>query len=192
MFTVVGVVKRPLKGGQYDYYTCKCDCGNLRQVTKYHLMKGNSTSCGCTNRANHSLSPGEATLNEKFMICKNTAKVRKFDFSLTKEEYKSIVTATCHYCGEKPAAYNRYIKKNGSRNKGALSNKITQVAIDRAWVYINTVDRMDSKAGYFLQNCVPACWPCNEMKMDSTYESFIAKAYKIVAFNENKKNKDAE
>jgi hypothetical protein len=28
-------------------YRCKCDCGNITDVTGYHLKKGNVKSCGC-------------------------------------------------------------------------------------------------------------------------------------------------
>lgn len=28
-------------------YLCRCDCGNLKEVTGDHLVSGNTTSCGC-------------------------------------------------------------------------------------------------------------------------------------------------
>jgi hypothetical protein len=28
-------------------YKCKCECGNITDVTGYHLKKGNTKSCGC-------------------------------------------------------------------------------------------------------------------------------------------------
>lgn len=30
------------------YYTCKCSCGNIRDVRGKHLLSGGSTSCGCS------------------------------------------------------------------------------------------------------------------------------------------------
>ena len=31
-------------------YLCKCDCGNLKEVTGGHLRGGSTKSCGCLNR----------------------------------------------------------------------------------------------------------------------------------------------
>ena len=32
------------------YYICKCDCGNIKEVQKYHLIHGRIRSCGCLQR----------------------------------------------------------------------------------------------------------------------------------------------
>lgn len=37
--------------GRYEYYMCKCKCGNVRDVSEYTLRSGRSTSCGCERTA---------------------------------------------------------------------------------------------------------------------------------------------
>lgn len=33
--------------GRNDFYICKCDCGTIRPVNKWRLLRGTSKSCGC-------------------------------------------------------------------------------------------------------------------------------------------------
>ncbi len=42
----------------------------------------------------------------------------------------------------------------------------------------NGVDRKDG-GDYTLENSVPCCWDCNEMKSDRSCEEFLNKAKKI-------------
>jgi len=37
------------KSGQFCF-KCICDCGNIKTVIKYHLLSGNTKSCGCLQR----------------------------------------------------------------------------------------------------------------------------------------------
>ena len=37
----------PPDRGKAWYYLCRCDCGNLKNVSVYNLLAGNTTSCGC-------------------------------------------------------------------------------------------------------------------------------------------------
>lgn len=36
--------------GKQSYWTCQCECGTIKDVYKYSLLKGVSTSCGCYNK----------------------------------------------------------------------------------------------------------------------------------------------
>lgn len=33
--------------GKFDYLTCQCECGTVRDVNVYSLISGKSVSCGC-------------------------------------------------------------------------------------------------------------------------------------------------
>ena len=194
LFTIIGTTKKitgknAKSGIKYLYYICECECKRIKEVPKFNLINGNSYSCGCVGRGENTLPPGEATLNEKYVVCKYGAQCRDLSFDLTKEQYVDIVTGLCFYCGECPKPYNRYLKKDGSKNAAAIKSKITQHAIDNGWANINTVDRINSDLGYSVENCVPSCWPCNLMKMDSVKDDFIDQVYKIVAYQESKKQK---
>ena len=187
-FTILGPSE---KAGKFNckYYICECVCKNVRKVPKFNLINGFSNSCGCVGRDKRQLLPqGESSINEKYAVCRYTAGYRKLEFFLTAEQFKEIVIQNCHYCGEKPKPYNRYIKKDGTPISEMKKRKVSEHVVSLAWANINTVDRIDSNEGYTVKNCVPACWPCNEAKMDTSYDDFIKRSYKIVEYQERKKN----
>lgn len=43
----IGVPKSSKSGRVYKTWKCKCDCGTVRDVTEYSLIRGKSVSCGC-------------------------------------------------------------------------------------------------------------------------------------------------
>lgn len=47
---VLGPVRRHAfpRGGQHIYWACRCECGVEKEVRGGHLLRGSSTSCGCT------------------------------------------------------------------------------------------------------------------------------------------------
>lgn len=56
-WTVVGksIIRRPAEGKKgYSYYPCRCECGTEKLVQACALKNGNSSSCGCGRRKNHS------------------------------------------------------------------------------------------------------------------------------------------
>ena len=46
-FTRLEVTSFSHKKGPTYYWNCKCDCGNLRKVTRCALISGTTKSCGC-------------------------------------------------------------------------------------------------------------------------------------------------
>jgi len=55
------------------------------------------------------------------------------------------------------------------------------------------LDRIDNQRGYFLDNVVPCCYPCNSMKGKLSKDEFIKSCKKIVNFTQryedNSKNR---
>lgn len=43
------VIQRAPNKGNRTFWTCKCDCGNIKDVPSISLRKGESKSCGCFN-----------------------------------------------------------------------------------------------------------------------------------------------
>jgi hypothetical protein len=39
--------RRTAGGNKVTYWNCKCDCGNIKQVSTGHLSSGRTVSCGC-------------------------------------------------------------------------------------------------------------------------------------------------
>lgn len=180
------------KQGQH-YYQCKCDCGKIKTIKGQQLIQGKTKSCGCLWKETHKVTatkpPGYTSYKKLYNAVKNRARLKKLVFILTEQEHLDIILKNCYYCNTEPTLYNKYVKKDGSVSQYNRIFNYAQETIDRAWVKINTVDRLDSNKGYTLDNCVPACWPCNEMKMDKTVEEFLNKNKQIYEFQKKKEEK---
>jgi len=89
---------------------------------------------------------------------------RKREFSLSIEEFYSLIKKECHYCGSSP---NQEIKRPKSKK--------TQIKY-------NGIDRVDSSKGYVLSNCVPCCKLCNRSKSDLQIDKWKDHIIRIVKF----------
>jgi len=85
----------------------------------------------------------------KYNKYRQRARNKGFIFEISKEDFMKLINMPCHYCGELP-------------NKN-----------------LNGIDRKDNSIGYSLENCLPCCWGCNELKGSKDYEWFIIQCKKI-------------
>jgi len=108
-----------------------------------------------------SLPKGQACFNSYFGDYKRSANERGFTFALSKEQFKSITSSECHYCGEPP----RLIKKKNKNFNGSYIG--------------NGIDRINNKIGYTIENCVSCCKYCNYAKHKMTYAEFLNKINNI-------------
>jgi hypothetical protein len=98
------------------------------------------------------------TIDGKFAMYKRSARRKGRRFSLSKEQFAKLVTKKCHYCGDQE------LDKN-----------------------LVGIDRIDSSIGYLPENCVPCCERCNKMKMETSFEEFLFRIYKIYKTHYEKK-----
>jgi hypothetical protein len=135
------------------HWLCRCECGNEKSVKPATLKDGKSKSCGCERgeyrRGRPSatrLEAGEASLRDIYRMYANRAARRGMAFDLTKDQFRSIVTQPCEYCGQPPVREHK----------------------PKAWVFggfiCNGVDRWDNAQGYTHENCRPCCPDCNLAK----------------------------
>jgi hypothetical protein len=73
-------------------------------------------------------------IRNRYSLAKGQAKRRKWEFTLTYEQYKGLIEKPCEYC-------QKELNKTGS-----------------------CLDRADSSIGYTLSNSVPCCHDCNLIK----------------------------
>lgn len=151
------------------YWDCLCECGNTCAVSAKHLTRQNTTSCGCLQKERakeyRSIGYGENVRNVLYSEYRYRAKRHNLVFELTLEQLTNIITKDCFYCGEKPK-YRTVKNGNGG-------------------FYKNGIDRIDNNIGYIFSNCVPCCYSCNTMKMDSTYKDFIKRCISIAERHKN-------
>jgi len=105
-----------------------------------------------------------------YTVYKSNARNRGYDFNLTLEEFNSLITQPCHYCGQEPEVLNG----------GSLSDRRDK---SQPNLYTNGIDRIDSTKGYTVENCVPCCSKCNLMKNTYSVDEFLNHVKKISDFN---------
>lgn len=139
-------------------YECLCDCGKVAYISGANLRKEKGTkSCGCLTKT---------TTNYEYILkqYKASAKRRNINWELSNDQFKVLTQKVCNYCGTQPlqkAEFNCY---------------------SDVYLY-NGIDRVDSKLGYSLDNCVACCKYCNYAKFTHTHEEFkqwIIKAFQHI------------
>ena len=94
------------------------------------------------------------------------------------ENWIKIVQKSCFYCGHINVK-NIYNTTNYKKRVKLWPEKYPKERICEYNINLNGVDRMDSKKGYEVDNCVSCCAMCNRIKNDIGFEEFKAKVKKI-------------
>lgn len=163
--------KRSKSGG--ILWQCICDCGKTTFSLTYHLFSGASSSCGCNRR---SKNPELSFKKDMFQDYKDAARVRKYSFNLTFEEFLNLIQQNCYYCDKLPS-----LRK---MNRGCFHQAL-----------VNGIDRVDNTIGYTKENCVPCCEMCNKMKMKYSVIEFgnqIQKIYKKLFIDIEEKHEEKD
>jgi hypothetical protein len=131
-----------------------CYCGKLfdKFLTRYGHPSKSCKKCAITQKKNDDKRSDRIRnyATEKYMnmqtalnAYQRNATKKNIVFNLSVEEFISLITSPCHYCGD-------YTEEE-----------------------VIGIDRINSKKGYLSNNVVPACWPCNRMKSDYKQKFFI-------------------
>jgi hypothetical protein len=142
------------------YWDCICKCGKQVSVETNALRSGHTVSCGCVRREVAQIEWGVASFNQILCSYKRGAKKRNLEFTLTKDEFYSLVTKNCYYCNSEPLQVRKSKTNSGD------------------FMY-NGIDRVDSKKGYILDNVVSCCGRCNVAKMAMSQSDFFEWAIRI-------------
>ena len=92
-------------------------------------------------------------INLQYGVYSRCAGDKNLDFTISQEEFNKLVKESCHYCN--------IIQERG----------------------FNGVDRLDSNAGYVLDNCVSCCKTCNFMKCSLPVDVFLKRIEHILTYN---------
>lgn len=141
------------------FYVCKCDCGKETTTSHSNLLSGNCKSCGCLLQEvrKSEREPLEKTISHSIWnYYQRNAKNRNYYWSISEEEFLSLIKNNCYYCGTEP--FN-YVKRR------------YKYETDKGLPF-NGIDRLDNTLGYISGNCVPCCKICNAAKSDLSLEEF--------------------
>jgi hypothetical protein len=160
-------------------YKCICDCGKEIEVKGVQIKLG-KCSCGCLQyEARFGTSyrhrrPDRATYTVQYHNHNRSARSKGF-IPLSQDIWKQFVIQPCYYCGE--VDKRNTMTQNCNRKK--FIDGITDEEIAMYEVPCNGIDRVDSKKGYEVDNCVPCCMQCNYMKIEYPQDSFYRKVEMI-------------
>lgn len=126
----------------------QCECGNEKEITIDSVTSRGVKSCGCAKRTR-----GNSALSRTYGRYKSGANQRNYSFSLSREDFESLVTSKCHYCGVEPSTLAEYN--------------------NHTFVY-NGIDRVDNSLGYEIGNVVTCCITCNRAKHNLPYDEFMS------------------
>jgi hypothetical protein len=129
------------------YWLCRCACGKELTVDTARLKGGICRTCGCSH------IKADIAERELFRRYRDSAVVSEREFTLSLEEFKSLIQQDCYYCGDKPE--RKYKSKRG------------------VLIYYNGLDRVDNTQGYVFTNIVPCCRSCNFAKNTSDQLAFL-------------------
>jgi len=88
----------------------------------------------------------------QYNVYSRNSEFKKLEFTISYDDYISIVGKVCYYCGT--------LQERG----------------------FNGIDRKDQTKGYILDNCVSCCKMCNYMKGSTSDEVFIKRVEHILTF----------
>lgn len=148
-------------------WLCRCDCGSETIVTAGNLKTGAVRSCGCLRREMTNKPEGVAARNSVISTYRHSARTRGHVWSLTDDEFDTITSAPCAYCGLAPSN-----QQNSSPN-GSFT--------------YSGIDRIDNSQGYVSGNVVPCCHPCNQAKAARPLAEFEAWLDRIARFRRGQK-----
>lgn len=169
---VIKRVERPKSiKGTGAYWQCVCKCGRITVVSSRNLITGTCKSCGCLKietikkmaSTRNRIEKGKSAFNILYHNYKKDAKKRKLEFNIDKEFFKEITQKNCFYCGSIPERISKPNSDNGN------------------YIY-NGIDRVNNDKGYIVNNVVPCCWGCNQLKGIMNIEDFISLIEKIHNF----------
>ncbi len=168
--TIIGertVIELVGVGGKWRraLYRVSCVCGNEQTINGSDLRKSNS--CGCIRKAY--LGEGESARRVIWRSYVAAAENRGLEWSLSVEQFNSLILGVCTYCGE-----------SATRRKPSPTLRSTVLA--------NGIDRMDSELGYTAENCVSCCCDCDRMKMNRSLGEFLSRIEKIHKYQRRKRN----
>lgn len=136
------------------YLQCQCDCGNIKNINIYDLLKNRIITCGCYSKRfniknyNKSWTGHKEISGKKWGAIKYNAKKRNIELSLSIEDAYSI------YCKQQKLCNLSNLPISFDNNSASL-------------------DRIESNRAYTIDNCQWVHKDINKIKLNLQQEKFI-------------------
>lgn len=143
---------------------CLCDCGKSI-ITRSNNVGRKTNSCGCLKADLIKERMGKPIKHLAVTSVLNSCKRHTQNTDLCFDDVNNLIFSNCFYCEESPeivgSVYHRAID-------------------DGRFVKRVGIDRVDSSRGYFKDNIVSCCQPCNILKRDHSIDSLINRLDKFL------------
>lgn len=148
-------------------YYCKCDCGGFTFARGSSLKSGRHKSCRCglrKDRLTTRLPDNLAMKRRSFYSYRRRSAQKGLEFSLSFEEFITLICGNCVYCGAepRPAGIKRELRNREFKSNG--------------------IDRIDNSIGYISNNCVSCCEICNNSKKTLRLDDWMKWIKRICEF----------
>lgn len=166
IYKVIGFdEKRSKENRKHKYYFIQCKkCGTIFS-RRASIIKENLNTIQCSHcRKNRFGKPLNVLEYKMYCFYRSGAKQRHIEWSLSEEEFKTLIKDKCHYCGEEPSRHQ-------------------SVSYRDDFELVNGIDRIDSSKGYSIDNCVSCCNTCNLMKNVLAKNIFLNKVSQIYNYS---------
>jgi 5-methylcytosine-specific restriction endonuclease McrA len=151
--------------GKNKTWVMRCSCEGVKVFWKYSAIFRQVT-CGCGTDEFGLTKEKRRMLKSRLHSYKSGARIRKIEWGLSLGEFFVLSSGRCTYCGRSPKRLNYF------ENAPSLKKDSPNRDWEKYTIWFNGVDRVDSKKGYVLSNCVPCCSRCNRSKNDMTVSEF--------------------
>lgn len=138
-------------------WNVRCDCGVIKKLVAKDVVRGRHKTCGnCeySSRLRRAHALTQKAVNKKYKrVWKHYVREsmsRGQPWELEIDQLVNILSKVCSFCGMEP----------GHEGNILVSGPIK-------------LDRMDPLKSYSLENCIPSCKDCKQIKGDLNYLTFI-------------------
>lgn len=158
----------------------RCDCGKEIKRTVQSLCnwsrlsedKRSNAHCGCKNKYGD-----ESVAYEVY-------KMSYDDGDITFDNFVELSQQDCFHCGSNVKISGMTQKRFADKRHNG--KKIKTDIINASFQY-HGLDRIDNNRGHTLDNVVPCCWSCNNLRGNRNINDFLNHISRIVE-NYNKRN----
>lgn len=128
----------PKKGTRHKMYVCLCDCGQIKNIRKSSLMRGDTQSCGClakelmAEKARTHGGSGHPLFSRWYDMIRRCEDSSRKDF----RHYGGRGVRVCEQWSDKTSGFNSFVEDMGESFVQGLE-----------------IDRIDVNGDYSKENC---------------------------------------
>ena len=139
-----------------SYWTCQCECGNIKSINGYHLSRGETKSCGCLKKNKGKYSTYKDISSSYWTHLENNAIKRNLEFSIS-QQY----------------AWRIFQRQKQKCCLTGWEIQLTSFSSKTKHLQTASLDRIDNSKGYIKGNIQWLHKHVNQMKHKYENEYFI-------------------